>query len=134
MRSSSTELLILDLLNKEKAHLTALEVYEYLRDRLPAVNPSTIYRALERLANQGKVSISDMGIGSAVFESVEQEIHHHLVCQKCGQIITLEHQDVDDFFAGIQRKNHFQIVTNHLILFGICERCQEADSLEKPQA
>lgn len=130
MRSSSTELLILDLLNRQKAHLTAHQVYEQLRDRLPAVNPSTVYRALERLASQGKISISDMGIGSAVFESVEQEMHHHLVCQKCGQIITLEHAEVDNFFVSIQQKNHFQIVTNHLILFGICERCQKSGGLE----
>jgi Fur family ferric uptake transcriptional regulator len=125
MRSSSVDQIIIETLSKEHVHLTSLQVFEEIRKRLPAVNLSTVYRALERLANCGKVSISDMGIGSAVYELLADGLHHHLVCQKCGQVITIRHEEVKDFFTVIQHKDHFDIVTNHLILFGICENCQE---------
>lgn len=131
MRASSVDQIILETLFQEHAHLTSLQVYEEIRTRLPAVNPSTVYRALERLVHQGKVSVSDMGTGAAVFELLAHDAHHHLVCQKCGLVSTLGHEEVDEFFTTVHVKNHFTIVTNHLILFGICESCQENDELER---
>jgi Fur family transcriptional regulator, ferric uptake regulator len=131
MRASSVDQIILETLAKEHAHLTSQQVYEDIRGRLPAVNPSTVYRALERLTNCGKVSVSDMGTGSAVYETLTDGVHHHLVCQKCGQVLTIDHKDIQDFFGAIQRKNQFQVITNHLILFGVCTRCQTSEAGEK---
>jgi len=125
MRSSSVDTIILEVLSKEHAHLTSHQVYEEIRQRLPAVNPSTVYRALERLVDFEKVSISDMGTGSAVYELIADGAHHHLVCKKCGNVITVDHQDVENFFTAIRQKSRFEIVTKHLILYGICEQCQE---------
>lgn len=124
MRASSVDQIIIEALSKEHAHLTSHQVYEEIRQRLPAVNQSTVYRALERLVNFGKVSVSDMGTGSAVYELLADGVHHHLVCQKCGQVETIGHEEVKDFFTAVHHKNHFDIVTNHLILFGVCEGCQ----------
>lgn len=124
MRASSVDQVIIETLSKEHAHLTSLQVFEEIRERLPAVNQSTVYRALERLVNCGKVSVSDLGTGSAVFELLADGLHHHLVCQKCGQVMKIGHEEVKEFFKAVQHKNHFNIVTNHLILFGICENCQ----------
>ncbi len=131
MRTSSVEQLILDLLAGHstcEAHFTAQEVYAQLKPRLPAVNPSTIYRALERLVHAGKVSVSDMGAGAAVYEVVGLERHHHLVCQDCGQVHTIGDEAVSRLFSQLEQENHFQIVTNHLILFGRCARCQKQQS------
>jgi Fur family ferric uptake transcriptional regulator len=124
MRASSVDQIIIETLSKEHAHLSSLQVYEEIRLRLPAVNQSTVYRALERLVDCGKVSVSDMGTSSTVYELLADGLHHHLVCQKCGKVITIGHEDVKGFFSAVQHKNHFNIVTNHLILFGICENCQ----------
>jgi Fur family ferric uptake transcriptional regulator len=124
MRASSVDQIILETLSKEHAHLTPHQVYEEIRERLPAVNQSTVYRALERLSNCGKVSVSDMGTGSAVYELLTDGMHHHLVCQMCGQVMTIGHEEVKEFFTAVHHKNHFNIITNHLILFGICEDCQ----------
>ncbi len=125
MRSSSVDYYILEVLEKEHAHLTSHEVYEHIHPLLPAVNPSTIYRALERLVKNGKISVSDMGTGSAVYESIHGEIHHHLVCEECGQVITIDHSEVDKFFQALETQHGFTIKTNHLVLFGICAACQK---------
>ena len=127
MRASSVNQIIIETLSRQQAHLTSHQVYEEIRQRLPAVNPSTVYRALERLVQDGQVSVSDMGTGSAVYELLANGLHHHLVCQKCGQITTISHAEVEDFFASIRDKNHFQVVTNHLILYGVCAACQAAE-------
>ncbi|MEN6408887.1 MAG: transcriptional repressor [Anaerolineaceae bacterium] len=126
MRTSSVDQIILDTLSHEHLHLTSHQVYEEIRDRLPAVNPSTVYRALDRLVSQGKISVSDMGTGAAVYETLSEGIHHHLVCEKCGAVITIDPQDVNILFDAIAQKKHFKTLTNHLVLFGICEHCQHA--------
>lgn len=125
MRASSVNQVILHTLAQDQTHLTAREIYERIRENLPAVNPSTVYRALERLADAGQVSVSDMGVGAAVYETVDDEPHHHLVCQNCGQITTIHHETVQTLFDAIAQTHDFQVVTNHLILFGYCSRCQE---------
>jgi Fur family transcriptional regulator, ferric uptake regulator len=134
MRTSSVDLIILETLSKEHAHLTSHEVYKHIRSQLPAVNASTVYRSLERLASTGKISVSDMGTGSEVYESLADGMHHHLICQSCGRVITIGHEEVKDFFTTIQQKNKFVIQTNHLILFGICEQCQAAEAREKQKS
>jgi len=128
MRASSVEQFILETLSQEHVHLTSHQVYEEIRNHLPAVNPSTVYRALERLVKNGKVSVSDMGTGSAVYESTSDGYHHHIVCQKCGSVCTINNADVQKLFAEIQQKNRFHVLTNHLVLFGVCEGCQNAEN------
>jgi Fur family ferric uptake transcriptional regulator len=129
MRASSVDQIILDTLSSEHAHLTSHQVFEKIREHLPAVNQSTVYRALERLVSYGKVSVSDMGTGSAVFEIMADGLHHHLVCQKCGYVLTIGHEDINDLFNKIQEKNKFNLITNHLVLFGICDKCQNKKGL-----
>jgi Fur family ferric uptake transcriptional regulator len=132
MRASSVESVILDVLNQENTHLTSLQVYEKIRPQLPAVNPSTVYRALERLAKNDKISVSDIGTGAVVYETRKTEMHHHLVCQNCGQISTIGNEDVSVLFSALYQKNHFVTTTNHLILFGLCENCSKSlDDLHK---
>lgn len=127
MKSSSVERLILELYaghSNETAHFTAHEIYTHLKSQLPAVNPSTVYRALERMVQAGQVSISDMGVGAAVYEIVGGEHHHHLVCRVCGGVTTVEDQAIQPLFKSIEQKYDFQVSTNHLILFGVCAQCR----------
>jgi Fur family ferric uptake transcriptional regulator len=126
MRASSVDQIILETLSKEHIHLTSAQVFEEIRGRLPAVNQSTVYRALERLVHLGRVSVADVGIGAAVYELIEaDELHHHLVCQSCGHVLTIGDGEVQQFFSKLVQENDFQIVTNHLILFGLCKACQQ---------
>lgn len=126
MRASSIHTAILELLETSSpGHLPANEIYEQIRRRLPAVNPSSVYRALERLSRAGLISISDMGVGASVYEFVAQEKHHHLVCQNCGATFTLPNELVRGFFQQVDSTAGFSVTTNHLVLFGLCTNCQK---------
>ena len=119
MRTSSVELIILEFLNHEQRHLTSQQVYLQIRERLPAVNPSTVYRALERLVKGGKVSVSDMGFGSAVFELVHTEISSPSGLPGVRTGGCFEPPGSKAVFLMIcSRPKIFMSVTNHLILFG----------------
>jgi Fur family transcriptional regulator, ferric uptake regulator len=102
VKTSSIECAILALLQEDNRHLKAHEVYEHLYSRFSSVNPSTVYRALDRLAHAGKISVSDMGTGASVYEKVTTGMHHHLVCQTCGRVLTIEYEIVRNFFSQME--------------------------------
>lgn len=125
MRNSSADQLILETLGMQQSHLTSHQIYEEVHLHLPAINPSTVYRALDRLVSLGKVTVSDMGLGAAVFELAGEKPHHHLVCQSCGHITLITDDQIAPFISNLERQYHYEIKTNHLILFGLCEKCQQ---------
>ncbi len=125
MRNSSADQLILETLVNQNSHLSSHQIYEEVHKRLPAINPSTVYRALDRLVSIGKVTVSDMGVGAAVFEITGEHLHHHLVCQGCGYITLLENERIAPLIEELEKTYHYKIKTNHLILFGLCEQCQK---------
>lgn len=123
MKSSTVQQLILELLQEEHAHFSAQDIFSTLKPRLPSVNPSTVYRALDRMVHNGEVSVSDMGTGTMVYELVGSKPHHHLVCQGCQRVITLDADTVQPVFSQVENDYQFELTTNHLILFGYCPDC-----------
>jgi Fur family ferric uptake transcriptional regulator len=125
IRLTSARKAILDELENYQTHLTANQIHENLVERLPSINLSTVYRSLEYLVDHDLVSISDMGVGSPVYERKQDEPHHHLVCLNCKSISDLSDEIVQPFFNQVEHKYHMELRTSHLILFGICEHCKE---------
>ena len=125
MRASSITNEIFKVLEKQDDHLTAKEIYEKVKITLSAVDPSTVYRSLERMVHQGQVSVSDMGGPAVVYQLVAQKPHHHLVCEKCGKQLTFKNGQISEFLQAIEKETKFKITTNHLVLFGICPECQK---------
>ena len=123
-RLTSARKIILETLEANPVHLSAYDIYERVKLRLPSVNLSTVYRSLEYLVKTGLASVSDIGAVTPVYQAVAGQNHHHLVCQNCGTTFELPHATVDLFFQEVSRKNEFAIQTNHLILFGLCKQCK----------
>jgi Fur family ferric uptake transcriptional regulator len=125
IRLTSARKAILDELDNCHAHLTANQIHESLVERLPSINLSTVYRSLEYLVDHELISISDMGLGSPVYELKTGEPHHHLVCLNCKSIFDLSDDFVQPFFNQVEQEYNMEIHTTHLILFGICNNCKE---------
>ena len=79
VRITTARQLILDELHDAETHLTAAQIFDILKERLPSLNISTVYRSLEYLVQKQLVSVSDLGLGTQVYEQVKDQIHHHLV-------------------------------------------------------
>jgi Fe2+ or Zn2+ uptake regulation protein len=115
--------MILEQIEARHDHVTAEAVFEQLKPDMPDLSLSTVYRNLKTLADEGKVSVSDLGTG-LVFEAVAQVPHHHLVCLSCGRVQNLEHALIQPLFAAIEAGG-FRVATTHLILYGYCDQCQQ---------
>jgi len=124
IRLTSARKAVLELLEKANAHLSAQQIHEQLKTRLPSLSLSTVYRSLDYLVAHHLISISDMGVGTPVYEILTDQPHHHLVCEKCNQTLHLDPAEVANFLNAVADKTDYKITTNHLVLFGICKDCQ----------
>jgi Fur family ferric uptake transcriptional regulator len=89
------------------------------------VNQSTIYRALSDLRDAGLVSESRFGSGEASYEWIlDQNNHHHVHCTGCGETVELDEAPVRRFLSDIARESDFEPDTRHLVITGLCRRCQ----------
>lgn len=113
---------ILEKMLNQPDHISAETLYNTLKDDLPDLSLSTVYRNLKALADAGKISMSDLGNG-LVFERVNLVPHHHLVCLSCHSIQTLDHGLVGPLFKAIEA-NGFEVATTHLCIYGLCSNCQ----------
>jgi Fur family transcriptional regulator, ferric uptake regulator len=125
-RLTSARRIVLETLEKNAQHMTARQIMDAVKPRLPSLSLSTVCRALDYLCQSGQVSASDMGKGCPVYEHVAEHAHHHLICQRCHGMFPLDEAVVDRFFRHVERAEGFTVITNHLVLFGVCPACRKA--------
>lgn len=114
------------LVARPDLHLSADEVATQVKGRLPQVNPSTVYRTLDVLVEEGLVRRTDLGTGRAVFEPAHEHKHHHLVCDGCGVVVHVHDDVLGPLAPRIEEQSGFRLGDRELTLFGLCSDCQKA--------
>src|SRR5580765_6115072 len=104
-RNTKQRQAILDAIEGQGGHLTAEEIYRYVKRRHPRLSLGTVYRNLRVLAEQGSVRELDFGMAITYFETVK-DAHYHLVCRVCGGISDLEMELERKLMALVKRASH----------------------------
>lgn len=123
-RATPQRITVLESLVEAEEHLTADQVFTQVRDLLPAMTLSTVYRTLERLRDIGLVTETDLGEGVRHFELLDSEPHHHLICQNCGYMFDLADSAVETLRQQIVSDYGFAPRIDHLAVFGLCAHCR----------
>ncbi len=101
---------------------SAQELHDLLKSRGEAVGLTTVYRALQSLADAGQVDVlrSD---GEALYRRCSTGHHHHLVCRSCGHTVEVEGTAVEKWAEGVAAEHGFREIDHTLELFGTCRGC-----------
>jgi Fur family transcriptional regulator, ferric uptake regulator len=118
------ELIWAALVAEPDHHLSADELVDRVRARLPRVNPSTVYRTLDLLVEEGLVLRSDLGAGRAFYEPAHEHRHHHVVCERCGAIVHVHDDALGDLRARVEETSGYALGSAELTLFGLCPDCR----------
>lgn len=119
---------VLDAVCAGEGHTSLAEVYGRVRRLDRTIDRSTVYRALHLFCELGLVLAADTGNGETCYEIRKPEPHHHLVCRQCGREQEIGDPVLGAMFAEVSRRYGFRIETDHLVLFGRCARCLEANT------
>ena len=121
-RVTSQRLVIHRALRELDRHVTAEQVLDAVRPRLPGVSLPTVYATLELLEVLGTVRRVSRAHGPTLYDP-RADPHHHLVCRQCGR--------VEDFDAAIDLgaataaavEEGFSPDRSELVVSGRCAAC-----------
>lgn len=114
--------------NKDRT-VNANDILNCLNNQGNDVNITTIYRYLDKLTESGEVMkyIAENGT-RAVFQYVGErqhcEEHLHLQCIRCGAILHLDCDFMEEISEHVLKEHGFQIQCKNSIIYGICSDCQ----------
>lgn len=121
---------LLECLKKQTSRfLTVDQIMNCLAEAQVAVGYTTVYRFLERLAQERKVIKLPTEDGTkmrycfAAEEALEKT--GKLVCLQCGMFIPLECSRLEELLAHISLEHGFELDRQHMILYGYCENCKK---------
>ncbi|GAA0683799.1 MULTISPECIES: Fur family transcriptional regulator [Clostridium] len=115
------------IIENEGSHLTVEEIYDKVKIQCPEIGLATVYRTVMLLEEMGIVYKLDLDDGCSRYELVhEDELHrhHHLICTKCGKVIEVEGDLLENLEAKIEKQYNFKINDHSVKFFGICENCK----------
>lgn len=118
---------ILEDLFHNSGHRTAEAIYQHVSDRLPGLNVATVYRTLELFREAGLVITHQGQEGVTEFELVRSggDLHHHLICRRCGMEYALAAEPIDQLKATIFKRFGFHADLDHIVIAGLCAQCSE---------
>ena len=108
-----------------EGHISPSSVARRVRERVPGVNASTIYRTLDLLEDLGVVSHAHLESGPEYHRQAESR-HVHLTCSRCGAQESLSVDEAASLKRLIARHHGFQPDLTHFAISGLCARCQRA--------
>lgn len=126
---------ILEEVRREGEHLTADEIYDRVRRRLPRISMGTVYRNLDILASRGLIKKLEPDYPQMRFDGNTRD-HYHLLCVRCGRVsdahVAHSGNALEVLEQTIGQLTRYGIFGHRLEFIGLCPECME-EAQNSPQ-
>lgn len=103
-------------------HLTASAICRRAEEVAhTTIDPSTVYRILDALAQAGVLHHVHLGHSPAIVHLSGEEDHHHLVCETCGRTEDVPMEELADLLREVEERYGFVPDGVHFALVGRCK-------------
>ena len=111
-------------LARDDAFRSAQDVHARLRATGTRIGLTTVYRALQAMAESGEVDVMRQPDGESVYRRCSSDRHHHhLVCRSCGTTVEVDGPAVERWAEKVAAEHGFAEVEHQVEVFGICADC-----------
>jgi Fur family transcriptional regulator, ferric uptake regulator len=107
-----------------RGHISPQALVQRVKDRLPGVNDSTVYRTLDLLEDMGVLSHAHLASGAA-YHHARHHDHVHLICERCGRTDQLPVAATEPVQKIVSEKTGFLPDFTHFAISGLCARCRD---------
>ncbi len=118
------KLLIMDIINSHCGHLTAEEIYDIAKEKMPKIALGTVYRNLGSLCEEGIIGTISVSGKPDRFEKCIND-HGHIICEKCGQISDFE-IPISQIKGDLEKSLNIEITACCVSAGYICNNCKES--------
>ena len=115
---------VLEVIRSTDEHLTAGEIFERSRRRLPTISFATVYNSLRHLKGAWLIGEVSFGNGASRYDR-ETARHDHALCKECGRLVDFDLPATVDLTRAAARRSHFKPESIHLTLIGVCPECRK---------
>ena len=121
IRYTKPRKLVFEALEHLSKPVSANEINDYLKNK---IDLTSVYRTLSLLIKSEMVNVILFGEGKKRYElKNKNEHHHHLVCEKCGDVEDVEMKE-SLLLKSVEERSKFVIKKHNLEFFGLCPDCQ----------
>lgn len=119
IKPTHQRLAILKLMEGNKEHLNAGQIYKRIARQMPSISKTTVYNTLNKLAAGNVIIVLNIVGKEARYDFITGS-HHHFFCEKCGAIIDIPVKCPN---CALQRIEGHKIREIHGYFKGICRKC-----------
>jgi Fe2+ or Zn2+ uptake regulation protein len=127
IKVTSQRIRILKFLDRFGDHVDADAIYSALKGHNPSLSKTTVYNTLDLFHEKGLVSVLTIS-GTEQRYELEQGMHHHLLCSRCGGIYNI---DISCPYLGGMIHGEHKIEEVHGYFRGICKNCLSAAAVKE---
>jgi Fe2+ or Zn2+ uptake regulation protein len=121
LRLTAQRRVVAETLEGVHVHLTAEQVYERAKARLPEISRATVYNTLNQFHELGEVREITLDDGPKRYDPNAGQRHQHLICERCGTVRDVVPRGA---LALPQRQRHgFSVSDVEVIFRGRCPAC-----------
>jgi len=113
---------ILEYLQTTKDHPTASKIYIEIKNKLPRISLSTVYRTLEELQRQNLVRA--IYLGKEILYETNFQDHLDFYCISCRRVFDIPAVEIIDIKRRLENSD-YKTEENQFIIKGICPVCQK---------
>jgi len=131
LKVTTQRIAILEVLkSKPDKHLTAEEIYDYVKKKYPEIGLATVYRTIQLLSELNLIDKLNLDDGYVRYEigrkSCEETSHHHhhLICLDCGKIYAFQDDLLETLEERIMETMGFAVQDHEVKMFGHCKECR----------
>ncbi|MDO4830313.1 MAG: transcriptional repressor [Clostridia bacterium] len=128
-RNTIQKSLVLNAVNELRKHVTADEVYEFIKKEHPTIGKGTVYRNLGILAEEGAIRKVEVPDGPDRFDFTLKN-HYHVKCVRCGNIFDVDMDEVPNLEKSIHNTHGVKFLSYDIFFKGICPICLKKEKEE----
>ncbi|MCR5494365.1 MAG: transcriptional repressor [Treponema sp.] len=123
-RNSAQRSLILNIMDGNKSHPTADEIYDEARKQDSHISRGTVYRNLNLLVENGLLLRIPVPGQADHFDSTLSD-HYHFYCRECNRVFDVPDFDVEGIKAVEKslEEQGFESVCHKIVFEGTCPDC-----------
>ena len=115
--------IILETLTENVVHPTAEYLHEKVKEKDPKISLATLYRHLNKLAENGIIKKID-GLETSSHFDHNTHKHYHFICTECGKVYDVSAEVAPELVEKTQNITDFTINSHDVVFTGICKDCK----------
>ncbi|MDH4155748.1 MAG: transcriptional repressor [candidate division Zixibacteria bacterium] len=106
-------------------HVSVDELYERVRQKDRSIGYSTVWRNLKLICKVGLAEEVNMGDGITRYDRITRDLHGHLFCVSCKDVVEFKAETMAQFLADKARDLDFEADGFKIEIQGYCRKCRK---------